>query len=488
MKVALLLSGYLRGYKEIISFIDKEILQKFSDTDIYLHITNDENGVDKYFNQIRESDIKAVISALNPICTIIEDNCHFSDDKRTNNTFNHWSKLFKLNQIKKLNETITSKKYDLVIKLRPDLNINSKNVFSRVWTNSIQIPKDSKIDKTKLINVSDNYICDAIAYGNSEQMDSYFDVFLSLRDLIIKHGPISETVLFEYLADNKITYDPIDIDFSFVLSKCNVFAICGDSGSGKSTLSDLLKSVYTDSFKLECDRYHKWERNDKNWDIYTHLNPNANFITKMNEDVFNLKIGNEVFQVDYDHNSGRFTEKQQLCSSNNLIVCGLHSLYDESLNENKIYDLKIYMDTDDKLKKKWKIRRDVTERGYSVSKVLENIQKRENDFIKYIEPQKKFADIIVRFFTTDNVNYNNIEEDNNVSLSLIFKSNFNLSKILKTLNTNNFKFDFNSTNKNFQVLTFDEYKDISFYNPQKWNKTYSFYDYILFCILNLEFN
>ena len=77
----------------------------------------------------------------------------------------------------------------------------------------------------------------------------------------------------EYLNMKKIQYQLFNLDYSFILSKCNVFAICGDSGSGKSTLSNLLKISFTDSFLLECDRYHKWERGDINYDKYrTKLN------------------------------------------------------------------------------------------------------------------------------------------------------------------------------------------------------------------------
>ena len=73
----------------------------------------------------------------------------------------------------------------------------------------------------------------------------------------------------------------IDINYYVVLSLCNTIAITGDSGTGKTTISNILKELFSDSFVLECDRYHKWERNDENWKKYTHLNPDANYITKM---------------------------------------------------------------------------------------------------------------------------------------------------------------------------------------------------------------
>jgi hypothetical protein len=50
----------------------------------------------------------------------------------------------------------------------------------------------------------------------------------------------------------------------------------------------------------------------------THLNPKANYLCKFKEDVFKLKIGENIYQVDYDHSTGKFTEKQELKSNSNI--------------------------------------------------------------------------------------------------------------------------------------------------------------------------
>ena len=43
----------------------------------------------------------------------------------------------------------------------------------------------------------------------------------------------------------------------------------------------------------------------------------------------------------------------QIKSSDQIILCGLHTLYTNDLNE--LLDIKIFMDTDRNLIKKWKI-------------------------------------------------------------------------------------------------------------------------------------
>ena len=281
--------------------------------DVYIHITKNESKDDRYFNLTNEiEDITYINNILNPTTLIFEDNMDISDDKKKNDVSNLWIKYYKLNELKKINESIGDK-YDLVIKYRPDLNLISDNIFTGdVNKDIVYIPKDSVIDKSKLTNVDDKYICDIFAYGNSNTMNDYFDVYQNIDKIGKKNGYISETLLYNHLIDNNIKYELVDIEYNVILSMCNVFAICGDSGSGKTTLGGILKKYFNNSFMLECDRYHKWERGDDNWKKFTHLNPDANYLTKMNDDIFDLKIGKSIYQVDYNHSNGKFTEKEQI--------------------------------------------------------------------------------------------------------------------------------------------------------------------------------
>ena len=65
---------------------------------------------------------------------------------------------------------------------------------------------------------------------------------------------------------------------------------------------------------------------------------------------------------------------------------------------NDIIDIKVFMDTDRDLIKKWKIERDVNERGHSMEKVIQQIDSRKSDYYKYIDSQKENADIVIRFY------------------------------------------------------------------------------------------
>lgn len=465
MRVALLISGYLRSISTNLPTIKDRILDRFEHVDVYLHTTNNESMEDRYINNITTDDIKHLTDVLQPISIISEPNIECSSDKKTNDTINSWLKYYKLNQLKCDNESEFGE-YDLVIKYRPDINLNYD--IPKDMGNSIHIPKDSKVDKSKLSNPDDDYVCDILAYGSSKLMDSYFSIYENIDDLISTHGHVSETLLYHHLNNENIKYEEIDIDYSVILSSCNVFAIAGDSGSGKTTLGSILKKFFSDSLMLECDRYHKWERGDNNWNRLTHLNPEANYLTKMNEDIFDLKIGKDIYQVDYDHKTGKFTDKKLIKSdSENIIVCGLHSLYDY----NNLYDLKIFIDTDSELTRKWKIKRDVTERGHTLEKVLNQIESRKSDFEEYILPQKDKSDLIIQFYESDGL-----------SLRLGISKKFDIDKLNTLLKSKGMIYDI-TDDPNFVVLDFKKYTELNL-----WKDTIvleNYYNYIVFVILNL---
>jgi phosphoribulokinase len=170
----------------------------------------------------------------------------------------------------------------------------------------------------------------------------------------------------------------------------NVIAICGDSGSGKTTLAFKLLSHLEESMVLECDRYHKWERNDYHWKYYTPLHPLANHLELMISDVEQLRVGKEIFQRDYDHALGTFTEGQTIEPEKTIIVSGLHSLCIAA-------DVKIFIDTEKNLKYLWKLERDFKHRGYQIDDIMAKIKSREVEFQNHILPQKKMANIVITY-------------------------------------------------------------------------------------------
>lgn len=179
-----------------------------------------------------------------------------------------------------------------------------------------------------------------------------------------------------------------------------VVGIGGDSGSGKSTLMKSLRTLFgRDLLELEGDADHRWQRGDPNWERYTHLDPRANDIYQQAEALLELKRGRTVLRQDYDHRQGTFTEPRKVFPRPYIFLCGLHPFYLPRLRT--ILDLKIYLDTDESLRRHWKIVRDVSERGHSPQRVLEQLERRRSDAEKHIHPQKRYADLVIRYFSLE---------------------------------------------------------------------------------------
>lgn len=173
--------------------------------------------------------------------------------------------------------------------------------------------------------------------------------------------------------------------------------IGGDSASGKHTLARVLRNLFGKkrSLVIHGDSFHKWERGNENWKVYTHLDPSANRLHQHLDQAIALSDGNAIELVHYDHATGTFTAPQQVKPNQFILFVGLHPFYLKRMRE--LFFIKVYVDTDDTLRQYWKLRRDVSRRGYQPEAVLEQIAGRQEDRKKYIEPQKDFADLIIRY-------------------------------------------------------------------------------------------
>ncbi len=174
-----------------------------------------------------------------------------------------------------------------------------------------------------------------------------------------------------------------------------VIGIAGDSGAGKDTLvSDLAGLLGNRScIAISGDDYHLWDRQKPMWQVMTHLNPRANDLARFTRDLQSLVAKKMISIRHYCHKTGKMSKPFRLKSNDFIFASGLHALYTQSLR--KRYDLSIYLDIDENLRKFFKIQRDTTQRGHSVEKILNSIAAREPDSKKFIRPQSKHADLVI---------------------------------------------------------------------------------------------
>jgi uridine kinase/ribulose-5-phosphate 4-epimerase/fuculose-1-phosphate aldolase len=243
------------------------------------------------------------------------------------------------------------------------------------------------------------------------------------------------------------------------MEKPKVIAVAGPSGVGKTTISRMIAAIYglEKTLILSGDDLHKWPRNHKKWLQYTHFDPAANFLSLGSQHINLLKRGNIVFRKKYDHNTGDFTECVTVKPKKIIISEGLHSFYSEE--DDSLSDLKIYVETEIHLKDKWKIKRDISKRGYSLSEVVDTINRRKSDETKYITPQKKSADAIVMF----------VEKKGKIQFTYVLK-NPKAESLMRSLK------DFHQTHQEFIEVSNDLSKRCDITQNKGGNMSYKWGD------------
>ncbi len=398
MKLCFLITGLLRNFsKTLFPFLCS--LEKDHEVDIYIYTSKDTTD-SKYLNSYNTS-LSEIAGHPNVKLFLLQDIYlenieEFS--QREKNTLYQWYRLEKLVSL------LPNISYDWYIRIRPDIDLQiTSDVFLKVLSSlskqNIHIPIGNDIfDPSFIKDIELKPINDQIAFIPKEFLSIYCNIYSSIH---LQDRPlVSEYILAKQLADHSIQAQRFYLPYSLCLSSCKVLAIAGDSGSGKSTIVKAIENIFPfdSSVILETDRYHKWERSHSNWSSITHLHPDANNLEKMLDDTYCLKLGKDIFSVDYDHSSGKFTEPKHIQSRDIVLLCGLHTLYQNTLREH--VDIKIYVDTQEELKTFWKLQRDVCQRNYSEEQVLEKIKKRQDDFRSFILPQKDHANIIFSYSTS----------------------------------------------------------------------------------------
>ena len=190
------------------------------------------------------------------------------------------------------------------------------------------------------------------------------------------------------------------IDLLKSSGKIFIVGIAGDSGSGKTTFANAIRSLLGEDVvsSITLDDYHIYDRETRRKLGITPLHPEANNLNLIKTHLMLLKRGETIRKPTYDHSTGTFGEWVDFKPTPIVIVEGLHTLYD-GLRDN--IDFKIFVDPARYVKRKWKINRDVEERGYRREEVLEEIIKRESDYKRYIDFQKIYADVVIKIFPTD---------------------------------------------------------------------------------------
>ena len=178
-----------------------------------------------------------------------------------------------------------------------------------------------------------------------------------------------------------------------------VIGIAGGSGSGKTTVAQaILSRVGHDRIAfLQHDSYYKdlsglppVQRFEINFD-----HPDSLESDLLIQHIASLRDGRPVQVPIYDFATDRRTgETFTIEPSRVILVEGILIFVEPQLR--KMFDVKIFVDTDPDLRFIRRLERDITERGRTTESVIKQYQSTVRPMhLEFVEPSKRYADVII---------------------------------------------------------------------------------------------
>jgi phosphoribulokinase len=179
-----------------------------------------------------------------------------------------------------------------------------------------------------------------------------------------------------------------------------ILGVVGDSASGKTTLSrGLVELLGAGTVTHVCtDDYHRYDRVQRAELGITPLNPECNYVDIMSQHLRLLREGEPILKPIYGHSGGTFGPPEYIVPGRFMVIEGLLGYHTEAMRS--AYDVRVYLDPPEDLRRDWKISRDCSKRGYAEADVLDELDRREPDSASFIRPQERWADLVVRQFVS----------------------------------------------------------------------------------------
>ena len=178
-----------------------------------------------------------------------------------------------------------------------------------------------------------------------------------------------------------------------------IIGIAGGSGSGKTTvvkaITEQLKERVTvipqDAYYKDLSHFTAQEKRDHNFD-----HPDSIDFELLCEQLQQLKEGKSVEQPVYSYITCSRSKEETVTvhPADVIIVEGILIFTCEKVREQM--DIKLFVDADDDDRLMRVISRDILERGKTVDWVIERYSKTVKPmYLQFIEPSKRYADIII---------------------------------------------------------------------------------------------
>ena len=180
-----------------------------------------------------------------------------------------------------------------------------------------------------------------------------------------------------------------------------ILGVVGDSAAGKTTITrGLVRGLGEDTVTHVCtDDYHRYDRAQRAEREITPLHPDCNYIDIMEQHLVLLRRGEAILKPVYGHSDGTFRAPKYVQPLQFTVVEGLLGYHTKKMRD--VCDVRVFLAPPEELRRRWKVNRDCSRRGYTTDQVLAELDKREADSVSFIRPQERYADLVVSFNSPD---------------------------------------------------------------------------------------
>ena len=176
-----------------------------------------------------------------------------------------------------------------------------------------------------------------------------------------------------------------------------ILGVVGDSAAGKTTLTrGLVRVLGEENVTHVCtDDYHRYDRKQRAELGMTPLSPDCNYLDIIAQHLVHLRNGEPILKPVYRHQDGTFGPPVYVKPERFTLIEGLFGYYLPEMRD--VYDVRVYLNPPEEVRRRWKVQRDCSRRGYTTDQVLTELDRREADSEAYIRPQRRWADMLVAF-------------------------------------------------------------------------------------------
>jgi phosphoribulokinase len=176
-----------------------------------------------------------------------------------------------------------------------------------------------------------------------------------------------------------------------------ILGVVGDSAAGKTTITrGLVRVLGEENVAHICtDDYHRYDRKQRAELGITPLHPDCNFMDIIAQHLGHLRRGEAILKPVYRHKDGTFGPPVYVQPERFTVIEGLFGYYLPEMRD--IYDVRVFLSPPEEVRRRWKVQRDCSRRGYTTDQVLAELDRREPDSEAFIRPQRRHADMLVSF-------------------------------------------------------------------------------------------